>query len=150
MINSHTHSKYSSDSTAQLEDICRNAISKGITAIAITDHVALWCHETDFDPTTILACKKEVFELREKYKDKLNLLFGMELGEHHVNPTFVKKALDVGDFDVVLCSLHDCVPLSTRPIKRHFITNDFTALTHDERVELLKNYYCILKDNASK
>ena len=149
MINSHTHSKYSSDSTAQLEDICRNAISKGITAIAITDHVALWCHETDFDPTTILACKKEVFELREKYKDKLNLLFGMELGEHHVNPTFIQKALDVGDFDVVLCSLHDCVPLSSAPIKRHFITNTFASFTKEQRIEIVKNYYSILKKAAS-
>ena len=58
--------------------------------------------------------------------------------------------MSVGDVDVVLCSLHDTIPLSTRLIKRHFITNDFSSFTYDEQVEILKNYYSILKDNASK
>lgn len=150
MINSHTHCMYSSDSNAQLDDICKIAIERGLEGFAITDHVAFWCHENGFDPTAILACKKEVFELRQKYKGKLKILFGMEIGEHHFNPSYEKQALGVGDVDVVLCSLHDTIPLSTRPIKTHFITNDFTCFTYDEQIEILKNYYSILKDNASK
>ena len=148
MINSHTHSKYSSDSTEEIDNICKVAIEKGITAIAITDHVALWEHEDNFDSKTLLACKREVFALKERYKNKLNLLFGIELGEHHTNPSFVNNALSVGDLDVVLCSLHDCIPLSTGNIKKHFVSNDFSSYSKDELVEIVKNYYSILKNTA--
>lgn len=150
MINSHTHSKYSSDSNEEIDNICQEAIKRGLKAIAITDHVAFWCHENGFDDTALLSCKKEIFALREKYKGKLKILFGMEIGEHHFNPSYEKEALGVGDIDVVLCSLHDTIPLSTKPIKTHFITNDFTTFTKEERLEILKNYYAILKDNAQK
>ncbi len=149
MINSHVHSKYSPDSTEELENICKTAVLKGLKGIAITDHVSIYYNKGNLEPTDLLACKKEVFSLKEKYKGKLKVLFGMEFSEYHLSKEFVRKTLAVGGFDVILCSLHDEVLISSKQINSHFRKNDFTTFTKDELTELVKNYYSLLKD-ASK
>ncbi len=146
MINSHVHSKYSVDSTEELYNILETAIEKGLNGIAITDHVSIYYNKRNLEPTDLLACKKEVFSLREKYKDKIKLLFGMEYSETHLSDEFNKKALGVGDFDVILCSLHDEVLISNKQINSHFRKNDFKSFNKEELIEIVKTYYLLLKD----
>jgi histidinol-phosphatase (PHP family) len=148
MINSHVHSKYSVDSNAQLQEIFDTAIERGLTGVAITDHVPFWYYKNGFDNTALLECKNEIQSLKEKYQGRLKILFGMEVSEHHVYPDYEKQALAVGGFDVVLCSLHDVVDISAKKIHPHFIENDFTKLSKEELIELVKNYYSMLKNQA--
>lgn len=147
MINSHTHSKYSVDSKAELEEIFDTAIERGLTGVAITDHVPFWYYKNGFDKTNLEECKKEISSLKQKYQGKLKILFGMEVSEYHVYE-YEKDALAVGDFDVVLCSLHDEVNISTAKINPHFIENDFSKFSKAELTELVQNYYSILKKEA--
>ena len=149
MINTHIHSKYSCDSTEDIDRICRFAISKGLTGIAITDHVAVWRYGDTFDKTDLVSCKNDIIKLREKYKGKLKILFGMEISEYHYNPSFVEKAFSVGDYDVVLCSLHDDISITTQNLKLHYIENDFTKYSSEEILAIVKRYYEMLKDAVS-
>ncbi len=148
MINSHVHSKYSVDSKSELQEIFDTAIERGLTGVAITDHVPFWYYKNGFDNTALLECKNEIQSLKEKYQGRLKILFGMEVSEHHVYPDYEKQALAVGGFDVVLCSLHDVVDISAKKVHPHFIENDFTKLSKEELIELVKNYYSMLKNQA--
>lgn len=147
MINSHVHSKYSVDSNAKLQEIFDTAVERGLKGVAITDHVPFWYYKNGFDKTNLVECKKEISSLKEKYQGKLKILFGMEISEYHVYP-YEQDALAVGGLDVVLCSLHDEVNISTNKVNPHFIENDFTRFTKEELEELVKNYYSILKKEA--
>lgn len=148
MVNSHIHSKYSVDSTEEIDDICKEAIKKGLTAIAITDHVCFWHHPNGLETKDLVDCKNEIIKLREKYKGKLKILFGMEISEYHFNPSYEKQALSVGDIDVVLSSLHDDITISSRKLERRLCNNDFKTFSKEQIVELIKNYYKILIDIA--
>ena len=147
MINSHVHSKYSVDSKARLEDIFDTAIERGLTGVAITDHVPFWFYKNGFEKTNLVECKKEILSLKQKYQGKLKILFGMEVSEYHVYE-YEKDALAVGGFDVVLCSLHDEVNVASKKVNPHFIENDFTQYTIEELTELVKIYYSLLKKEA--
>lgn len=80
----HLHSNFSGDSSAPMEDMIQKAISLGLTHICITEH---------YDPDYIyLAGQDAIFELntdsylyellrlRDRYKDKISVGFGVELG----------------------------------------------------------------------
>ena len=149
MINSHVHSKYSVDSNEEIERICQQAILKGVKGIAITDHVPFWRYGDNFTTDELVACKQDIFNLREKYKNKLKILFGMEISEYHYNDAWEKIALSVGEFDVVLCSLHDEIYIKSKTLNNHFMENDFTTFTNEEILETLKEYYSILNKNYS-
>ena len=146
MINSHVHSKYSVDSTEDLTNIMETAIEKGLKGVAITDHVSTYYYKNLKDLKTLDDCKNEILTLKEKYKGKLKILFGMEYSEYHLSNEFNDNALRVGGFDVILCSLHDKIAISNREINSHFRKNDFKSFTKEELTELVKNYYLLLKD----
>jgi histidinol-phosphatase (PHP family) len=134
------------DSNEEIDRICQQAILKGVKGIAITDHVAIWrCPNLSF-VNDLNNCKKEIHELREKYKGKLKILFGMEISEHHLNQSYVDTALNVKDIDVVLCSLHDDISISSMKLNIHFIENDFRNVSNDIRLQIIKKYYAMLKD----
>lgn len=108
----HLHSIFSGDSSAPMEDMIQKAISLGLTHICITEH---------YDPDYIyLAGQDAIFELntdsylyellrlRERYKDKISVGFGVELG---LQP-HLKRELAVfsksKEFDFIIGSSHLC------------------------------------------
>lgn len=83
ICDSHVHSEFSSDSKASLESIINRALELGLPKICITDH-----HDIDFpasldgydfqlDAPRYLAAMKE---LKEKYKDVIDIRIGVEQG----------------------------------------------------------------------
>ena len=69
---SHTHSVFSFDGHQTVDELCRSAIEKGITKIALTDH--LDCDgefEGFYDHYDAEGAKKAVLEAREKYKGQI-------------------------------------------------------------------------------
>lgn len=73
----HTHSSFSLDSDAPMENMIISAISKGLNEIAFTDHV-------DFDKrypfTDYNKYIPVIMNYREKYKDRIHIVFGVEIG----------------------------------------------------------------------
>ena len=108
LCDTHTHSKYSFDGAESIEDMCLAAIEKGVSVLTITDHSEAMeqVPYNDIERARILGAKEEVEAARIKFAGKIDLLFGCELGQPHMNPEYAKKVLEEFEFDYILGSLH--------------------------------------------
>ena len=104
----HCHTEFSFDSETPVNDLCESAINKGITHLAITDHCDLDCIlEGVYDPYLSEKAKDAIIEAKELYKDKLDIIYGIELGGAHAVPPEAEKLVKEQGFDFVLGSLHN-------------------------------------------
>lgn len=109
----HVHTNFSTDSNAEIENVVIRAITKGLNYLCITDH-----HDIDFPQDPEIFHTDQAFQLdfndyysrisdlKEAYSDKIQLLFGVELG---IQPHLSDKAEDIVSsypFDFVLASSH--------------------------------------------
>lgn len=103
----HVHSSFSDDCHVEMETIVQKGISLGIKEICFTDHIdyeaAIPNVIIEFDNNDY---SREVNRLGKKYRDKISIKKGVEMGfQPHILDKCNKFILD-GDFDFVLCSLH--------------------------------------------
>ncbi|MBE6008881.1 MAG: histidinol-phosphatase HisJ family protein [Lachnospiraceae bacterium] len=108
-IDYHMHSNFSSDSEAEMEDMILSAIDKGLTHIALTDHVDFMYPDPEY-PFLIDydEYRKKAMGLIDKYSKKINIAFGVEMG---LQPCCEKMTIDFLNekhFDFVIGSTH-CV-----------------------------------------
>lgn len=100
----HTHSSFSSDSTEELREMVKSAVSKGFSTLCVTEHHDLDYPTGEFNLDIENYCR-ELFRLKEEYSGKIELLFGVELGVmSYLAPKlkeFAKK-----DFDFIIASSH--------------------------------------------
>ena len=101
----HIHSTFSSDGHNSPVELCQQALSLGLKAIAITDH-AEWHHtqpgfrQVDDYFKVIDRCKAHFAPLG------LQVYSGVELGNPHIYSTETAKLLKAHQFDIVIGSLH--------------------------------------------
>lgn len=109
----HLHSSFSGDSDTPMEEMIIQGINLGLTRMCFTEH-------QDFDfpiSEEVPAGKFEVnpdsylydlLKYKEKYADKINVLFGIELGlQPHIakkNSAFAKAH----EYDFIIASSHLC------------------------------------------
>lgn len=103
-VDYHIHSMFSDDSNTTLEDIVKNAISKGIKEICITDHV-------DYGVKTDMNCpyffyKREFLRIQKIYKKDITMKFGIEFGLQTEYIHLFQKDFDKYDFDFIIMSNH--------------------------------------------
>jgi histidinol-phosphatase (PHP family) len=114
MINAdfHIHTKFSTDGRSTPEEVINEAINKGLKTICITDHMDMeWPYDSSefiFDTNSYF---NKLSELREIYKNKLDLRIGMELGlrmEPEVFEKIYPKTKELGKlpFDFIIGSTH--------------------------------------------
>ena len=108
----HMHSNHSGDSDTPMEDLINRAIELNFDTICITEH-----QDSDFPYThddegmftlDIPSYYNEYIELKEKYSDRLEVLFGIELG---LQPICAQSNLEIvknHPFDFVIGSSHLC------------------------------------------
>ena len=95
IFDSHTHSRFSSDSRAEPREMMEAALAKGLMGLCVTDH---------FDCDEIPAfCTLE--NLRGA-KAALELLRGVELAQGVMCPNEAREALALTNYDYVLGSVH--------------------------------------------
>ena len=107
----HTHSKYSADSSALPEESIISAIGNGLSGITFTEHYdPFWPDPEsvyDFDFAEYLS---EISLLKEKYKGKIEVYAGLEAG-FRTEPD-IKSVIDerlkpfLGSFDFIIGSTH--------------------------------------------
>lgn len=109
----HIHSDNSFDAESTVDEICEVALAQKLDFIAITDHCEAEfincgedCEFGSFD-RQIPQSLKDTSAAIEKYKGKLKILRGMELGEPMHDPAQTQKALSYGEFDFILASVHN-------------------------------------------
>ncbi len=109
----HMHSSFSGDSHTPMEEMIQKGIELGLTHMCFTEHndfdfpVTAETPEGMFD-LNVDAYLYDLLGLREKYKDKISILFGIELG---LQPQVLRQNSILAksyDFDFIIASSHIC------------------------------------------
>jgi histidinol-phosphatase (PHP family) len=106
----HTHTYFSFDGAKDStpDSLCQAAIERGITDLAITDHFECnWRAEAAYPPYQADKAYEEIMAAKEKYKGKLNLTYGIEIGQANQYPEEAKTLLDSHGFDFIIGSIHN-------------------------------------------
>ncbi len=128
----HLHTKFSSDSTEDMERSVEAAIKVGLSGIAFTEHLdldfpeinkkymleeygdSIYIHHPDFDERPLFtfdipAYLEKIKEMQNKYGDRIEILTGFEAGMRPGRPDLAKEYADIKkehDFKMVLGSMH--------------------------------------------
>lgn len=109
----HLHSSHSGDSHAPMEDMILQGISKGLTTMCFTEHNDFEYPDSPEGSGTQFLLNTDSYlydliQLKEKYADKIRILFGVELG---LQPQIVRQNAVYAksyDFDFIIASSHLC------------------------------------------
>ena len=83
----HTHTSFSFDGANTPDELCEAAIARGVTDLAITDHLECnWRAEAAYPPFDAITHREAIMSAKEKYKNKLNLSYGIEIGQYDQYP----------------------------------------------------------------
>ncbi len=109
---SHVHTKYSFDGDkghhGEIGAVIEAAISRGVSEISITDHLDIdGILDGIYPPYEADAVKNDVFAAKEKYKGKIRVNYGVELGQPHARKAEAEALLEKQGFDFVIGSLHN-------------------------------------------
>ncbi len=107
----HMHSDHSGDSSTPMEDMIKSSIEKGLSEICFTEHMDMdfpILEDVPKDKFTldIPSYKEELFALRDKYKDKITVRYGIELGLQPQIVDINNKIIKENDFDFCIGSVH--------------------------------------------
>lgn len=107
MIDLHNHSEFSLDSRTPMEENVLVAIEEGLQYLSITDHMEI-VKVTDVYSDTLDA--KEYFKKyernKEKYKNDITLLSGVEVGIQESTSKIVDEFVTSFNYDFVIGSVH--------------------------------------------
>lgn len=108
LLDTHCHTFYSFDCKTEPSDLCEAAIKRGVTHLAITDHCDYDCILSGlYEPYLADKAKDTVFSLKERYKERLDIIYGIELGGAHAVPKEAETLVRAYGFEYVLGSLHN-------------------------------------------
>lgn len=102
----HVHTRFSGDNESDPAACCEAAIAAGLSGICLTDHF-------EGDPDSWLrgrldleACLASHLALKDRYRGRLDVLIGLEVGWHAGAPDEVALLLQRHPFDLLLGSVH--------------------------------------------
>lgn len=109
----HLHSSYSGDSDTPMEEMIRRGISLGLTSMCFTEHQDIAFPPSPDEPENPFLLDTGSYlrgftRLKEKYRDQIRLLFGVELG---LQPEIVPENAAYTQswkFDFIIGSSHVC------------------------------------------
>ena len=108
MYDMHNHTAYSDDSNASMTSMVEAGIQQGLKGMAITDHYDPDYPTPEFQFTPEFpAYHKEMEQIKETYKDKIEILLGLEIGiQHGETMEKCRKAAKDYSYDFILGSFH--------------------------------------------
>ncbi len=106
ICDTHTHTHFSEDSTALPEAMVQRAIDLGLSTLCFTEHMDLDFPDEGLFQVDLPAYHAEYQRLRKRYSDKIDLLFGLELGMQPHLPAAYKKMASEWPFDFLIASQH--------------------------------------------
>lgn len=166
LMDYHVHSIYSSDGHDTITELCKNAVSKGIKEIAITDHF----EPTIEDEYCLYYNQKGywayITKAKQEFRGILKIKLGVELGQPHLFPETSGAILADFPYDYVLASAHklpegmdvseidygkigeeELCAMYLRQLRELLDWNDFDCIGH---LDLIKRYSsAVYKRNIS-
>lgn len=147
LIDCHTHTQFSVDSDANINEMIERACQLGLAAYAITDHCECNCfyprehykddmfsdyfnYQRDFEGSV-----SAVTRLKEQYGGRINLLCGTELGQATHDFDTAEKIVGDQRLDFVIGSMHQL------PQTEDFAFIDYSKYTEDGIYVLLERYF---------
>lgn len=109
----HMHTSFSGDSETPMEKMIEKGISLGLKNMCFTEHMDMDFPYTKPEEEGMFELNTDsyLFDLikyKEKYADKMNIYFGVELGiQPHISKELAKYAKEY-DFDFIIASSHLC------------------------------------------
>lgn len=110
LCDTHTHTRFSFDGDpgSTPDTLCRRALEIGLTDLCITDHLDINGQvEGIYTPYDADAAWDAMTEAQERYKGRLNLVRGIELGNAAQYPMEAAEALGKHPYEFVIGSLHN-------------------------------------------
>lgn len=101
----HVHSYFSSDSTESTENQIKAAIAAGLDRICLTEHNDMDYPTGEFELDTA-AYRAELMTLKAKYSDRIEVLYGVELGLMDYLAPRLDEYVRSEDFDFIIGSSH--------------------------------------------
>lgn len=138
LIDMHTHSENSHDSTCPLHESALAAVEKGIKVLALTDHCDIQYYKEGDAYHTIRKSNEDATRENELFGDKLLILRGIELGDATRSPEYTHEILESNEYDVVIASVHES---NTDKVKVPFSNVDFSLLSEGELDDFLNQYF---------
>lgn len=104
----HVHSRHSEDGNHSICEIAARAVEIGLAGVTVTDHFDL-CGDPIGYPFYMAhegARRADFDEAREQYGGRLQLRWGLELGNPFLMPGVADPILAAREFDFILGSVH--------------------------------------------
>ena len=148
----HMHTDFSSDSKSPMESMIQGAIEKGLKTICFTEHLDYEYPGDDGQGLFLVdidAYQKKLFELKELYKNDIEILFGIEFGLlPHLADRYQQTASSY-DFDFIIGSSH-LVPAPWYPNdSRHGDPYDDAFWEGRSVEDICEAYFQSILDNIS-
>ncbi|MDE6665420.1 MAG: histidinol-phosphatase HisJ family protein [Ruminococcus sp.] len=146
LIDCHTHTQFSMDSEADINECIRKAIDIGLSAYAVTDHCecSTWYTENHYSDKEnfdyfnyaqdFYNSVSAVTELKEKYKN-FNLICGVEMGQATQDIEVAEKIISDERLDFIIGSMHQLKG------EKDFYYIDYENMSMDEIYNLLERYF---------
>jgi histidinol-phosphatase (PHP family) len=145
-VDCHTHTGISPDGSGTAGGLCRSAISKGLNALAITEHIELnrWFSQAHYgnvprnDDEIYSYCDimeksmKQNCSVRDTYGSRIHIISGIELGQPHLDFGLAEAIMHDARLDYVIASLHELMG------KEDFYYLDYS---HENIDALMEQYF---------
>lgn len=119
----HMHSTYS-DGSSSIDRMAESALEKGLTTIAVTDHMPLpFTTRYAMAIDQLETYRNDIYKAQEKYSPDLTILAGLEMEYLPGRRDWIKQIADM-EWDMLLVSVHG---IESGPQKKHqgyFMVND--------------------------
>ncbi|MDU3688185.1 MAG: histidinol-phosphatase HisJ family protein [Anaerococcus hydrogenalis] len=102
----HLHSEFSFDSYTDPEENIKAAIKNNVKIMAFTDHMDNFCQNSRDISFDLEKYFSTIYKFREKYKNQIKILAGVEVGLACENADKINQFIDENPFDFVIGSIH--------------------------------------------
>ncbi|WP_239618217.1 histidinol-phosphatase [Cohnella mopanensis] len=145
----HTHHERCGHASGTINDYIVSAIQAGMQVIGISDHSPYFAHELDQPQPNIAMARSdfpnyiaEVLRLKEQYKEKIEVLLGVESDFYIDQIELYRKAYEPYPFDYIIGSVHQTRGVSI------FNRNRWKGKDDDEQLDEKKHYYDLIRQSA--
>lgn len=145
----HTHHDRCGHASGKIKDYIEAAIQAGISAIGISDHSPYFAHELDQPQPGIAMARSdfpnyvaEVLRLKEQYKDRIEVLLGVESDFFFDQIESYRKAYEPFPFDYIIGSVHQTKGISI------FNRNRWKGQNEAAQIAVKKDYYDLIRRSA--